>query len=158
MQANTGSAGKTTLCPTVAETVPGNGGEVTEGQTCYVKFDSYMGPPPALPDKKSVVTSEWLSLDTFDWDGSYDTLSFKAHNIWMDDNYELIVHADKATAWGDRQLDGNRNPYGANGTAPNQDNYVWYVYSNYYAGDPSFIQADRRDLASLLRARGRSKP
>lgn len=158
VQADLGSDGKTTLCPTVAETVPGEGGEVTEGQTCYVQFDSYMGPPPALPAENSVVTSPWLRLDTFAWNESYDTLSFKAHDIWMDEWYTLTVHANKAAAWGDRLLDGNQNPGGTDGTAPNQDNYLWNVFSSYYSPDPSFLQADRRNLAGLLRARGRSKP
>lgn len=115
----------------------------------YVQFDSVM--KTTVP-ASAVVTAN-VTLTDVKWVGD-DKITFKIRNTTADASYTFRVHNDKAYSGNyvgsDVQLRLDGGIPNAHGQGPNEDDFTWTVTGSEGACDPAFVQADARNVASLL--------
>jgi hypothetical protein len=149
LQHHSSADGKTTLSPVVKDHGPKD--SVQEGDTGFVEFDTKMNSGYTTG---VVEIFGGASLSNFTWNTAKDVLSFDINSVEDAATYTLVVHFDKACSHANNNcLNGNRLPEGTDGVRPNQDVFQWTVEGDAWAGDPSFLQHDKRNPAAVRQAR-----
>lgn len=129
LQRRSSAAGKTTLCPVVADYFPK--GVVWDNCIAYVEFDTKMR---ALWKESVITVSGGLPLGDFLWDDAKKILSFQVKaQPTVGNDYTFTVLGWRSPAHSNVTfLDGNQNPNGSDGRRPNtdpglgvDDNFVW---------------------------------
>ena len=143
--------GKTTLAPAVVDYFPKN--YACSNCTGWVKFDSKMNVSEVLGPCITISGNAHVA-SPLRWNSAHDEVSFDITAVTPGESYTLYVIASLAiSSPGSNHLDGNSSPQGVNAQRPGYDNFVWTVTGDVGACDPSFVQADRRNMEGLEEAR-----